>query len=119
MYLPTCFVPLLLDASGYTIRQVWEILYPALVEANAVETCAPLLAWLRVASSGITTNQQGILGPPVNAISLFSPPADRDLILHRSAILQQVLPGLNTPGDSLEAALSQVAVAMLAQTNDA
>jgi hypothetical protein len=47
IYLPVKYVPLLLSPSGYTIRQVWEIIYPALVNANDLLNCAPLIKWLR------------------------------------------------------------------------
>lgn len=32
MYLPAVYVPLLLSSSGYTICQVWDILYPAILQ---------------------------------------------------------------------------------------
>jgi hypothetical protein len=86
MCLPPGLVPLLLDASGYMIRQVWERLYPAFLETNAIDKCLAHINWLRVASSSVTTNQPGLVGPPVTTISLFYPPADRDLLLHHSAI---------------------------------
>jgi hypothetical protein len=118
MYLPLRYAPLMLDASGYTIRQAWERLYPALLETNALDKCTALLSWLHVASSSVNSNQPGLLGPPVTAVSLFSPPVDRDLILHRSALLNRVLPGLNQPSEGLESALYQMAAAVVTQTND-
>jgi hypothetical protein len=122
MYLPARYVPLLLDSSGYTIKQVWEILYPALLQNQDLPDCTALLNWLQASSSNVQhTNPQGqvILGPPVTAINIISPPADRDLIVHRSNLLNQALPGLKEPSPGLEAALSQMAVALMAQTNDA
>jgi hypothetical protein len=46
MYLPAKYASLMLNTSGYTIRQAWEILYPAVVNANELVICAPLLKWL-------------------------------------------------------------------------
>jgi len=46
MYLPDKFVPYLLDSRGYTIKQVWDILYPKLIEDDVLATATPLLAWL-------------------------------------------------------------------------
>jgi len=50
IYLPARYVSLFLDSGGYTVRQVWDKLYPALVEANELQICLPLLKWMRVAS---------------------------------------------------------------------
>jgi hypothetical protein len=32
MYLPAVYVPLMLNSRGYTEKQVWEILYPAIIQ---------------------------------------------------------------------------------------
>jgi hypothetical protein len=121
MYLPARYVPLLLDSRGYTIKQTWDLLYPALVTNQDLLNCESLIYWFRVASSGVVMpNQQGqnVVRPPCLALSLLSPPADSDLISHRNAILYQVLPGLKDTSIGLEAALCQMAAALMAQTND-
>jgi hypothetical protein len=53
MYLPAKYVSLLLDASGYTIKQVWETLYPALIQNQDLPSCNALLTWLRASSSNV------------------------------------------------------------------
>jgi hypothetical protein len=121
MYLPSRYVPLLLDSSGYTIKQVWQILPPVLAQNQDTVNCQALLKWLRVASHGTNIqNAQGqpVMGPPSITIPLLSPVADRDLILHRSLILKQALPGIGQPAEGLEVALLQMANAVVAQTND-
>ncbi len=57
MYLPARYVPLLLDSAGYSIRDVWEILYPALVNDGNLASCATLVKWLRVASTRTQAGQ--------------------------------------------------------------
>jgi hypothetical protein len=49
IFLLTADVPLLLNSHGYSLKQVWEILYPAIVHRNELVVSAPLLNWLRVA----------------------------------------------------------------------
>jgi hypothetical protein len=41
MYIPVRYAAQLLDARGYTPRQIWETLYPQLVADNIVEVCQP------------------------------------------------------------------------------
>jgi hypothetical protein len=50
MYSPYRYAALLLKPAGYTLREIWEILYPALVANNNLQNCAPLVNWLRVIS---------------------------------------------------------------------
>jgi len=117
VYLPARYVPLFLDPSGYTLRQVWEVLYPAIIDANDLQACSTLLKWLRVAS--MSRNQaDGTVGPPVVNVSLTVPMADATLIAHRKAILNQALPALNKPPQTLELAISQMAAAVTQNTND-
>ncbi len=119
MYLPPRYVPLLLNASGYTIRQVWDVLYPALVNVNDLENCAALLKWLRVASTS-TLPQPGTPGPSTIIMEeLVVPLADDALITHQIKLLQQLLPAIYQPAETLETALTQMAVAVLQNTNDA
>ena len=117
VYLPARYVPLFLDPSGYTLRQVWEVLYPAIINANELQACSTLLKWLRVAS--MSRNQaDGTVGPPVVNVTLTVPMADATLIAHRKAILNQALPALNKPPQTLELATSQMAAAVTQNTND-
>ncbi len=57
VYLPARYVPLLLDPSGYMVRQVWERLNLAIINVNDLQACAPLIKWLHVASMGTQTVQ--------------------------------------------------------------
>ncbi len=121
MYLPSRYVPLFLDSSGYTVKQIWQILPPLLLQYQDQVNCQPLLKWLRVASQGIAAqNNQGqpVIGPPSLAIPLISPVADKDLIAQRALALKLVLPGLGQPSAGLETALLQMANAVVTQTND-
>jgi hypothetical protein len=81
MYLPARYVPLLLDSAGYNLKQVWEILYPAIVQHNDLQHCETLLKWLSVASVGTPLNN-GALALSATVIDLSSPVADHDLITH-------------------------------------
>jgi hypothetical protein len=121
MYLPSRYVPFFLDASGYTMKQVWQVLPQLLAQYQDEVNCQVLLKWLWVASHGTAaTNAQGqpIIGPPINTIHLIAPAADKDLILHRHLALKLALPGLGQPAEGLEEALFQMANAMVAQTAD-
>jgi PAS domain-containing protein len=117
MYLPAVYVPLFLNASGYTPKQAWEILLPAVTQRQEREICRPLLSWLQVASTGVALAAQQ-MGDPTTALPLCSPPADEVLMKHRLRVLHHVLPALTGPTPSLETALSQMASALITQTND-
>jgi hypothetical protein len=121
MYLPSRYVQLFLDASGYTIQQVWQVLPDVLLQHNDTVTCQALIKWLRVAShdsTGHNAQGQALRGPPLIAIPLVSPVADKDLLNQRAALLKQALPGLGQPTVGLESALLQMAQAVVMQTND-
>ncbi len=117
VYLPARYVPLFLDPAGYTLQQVWEVLYSAIVNANDLQACNTLIKWLRVASMS-RTQADGTVGPPVVNITLTVPLADASLIAHRKNILNQALPTLNKPPQTLELAISQMAAAVTQNTND-
>jgi len=116
MYLPAVYVPLFLNSSGYTARQAWERLYPAIVQRQEEITCRPLLQWLQAAST--KTELHNDRDDPAVAIPLCSPPADEALLSQRTQTLHQILPGLNAPPQTLETALSQMATAIISQTNE-
>jgi hypothetical protein len=120
MYLPARYVPLFLSPAGYTIRQAWEVLYPALANANDVVTCAPLLKWLKIASTSVSAvnRRANILSPSVAALELVVPLADEALISHRLRLQKQVLPGMYQPAETLERAITQMAVAVTQNTNE-
>jgi hypothetical protein len=121
MYLPSRYAFLFLDSSGYTIKQVWQMLYPLLEQNQDLQNYQALINWLQVASHSMAlANVQGqpAIGPPANTIHLVAPAADRDLILHRNHVLKQALPGLGQPTPGLETALFQMANAIIAQTTD-
>jgi hypothetical protein len=95
---------------------------PAVLAQNQDHgNCQALLKWLRVTSHGtFACNAQGqpVMGSPATAITLFSPAADRDLIIHRNIALKLALPGIGQPPLGLEVALMQMASAVVNQTND-
>jgi hypothetical protein len=119
-YLPARYVPLLLGPSGYTLRQVWEILYPAIVNANDLVTCTPLLKWLRVATMGtaVLANNVQALYPTSLCIMLTVPIADHHLMNHCMTMLKQALPYLNQPKETLELAITQMAAVVTHNTNE-
>jgi hypothetical protein len=81
MYLPSRYVHLYLDASGYTAKQIWQLLPPLFTQYQDMANCQALIKWRRVASHGTALqNAQGqpIIGAPSVAIPLVSPVADRD-----------------------------------------
>ncbi len=117
-YLPAIYVPLFLSANGYSPRQVWDILIPALTQRQEMEVCAPLINWLKAASTGTAVPDPLRVGPPSITAEFTSPPADEYLLLQRNKILHSALPQLAAPSQSLETALAQMAAAIVAQTND-
>jgi len=117
MYLPAVYVPLFLSAGGYTIRQIWERLYPALQQRQELIACAPLIRWLQAASTGVQP-QPLRLGPPTLSVNIVAPPADEHLLGQRNRVLHTLLPNLSAPPQTLENALSNMAAALIAQTND-
>jgi hypothetical protein len=118
MYLPAVYVPLFLSASGYTIRQAWETLYPALQQRNELVICSALVHWLQAASTRTALPQELQIRQPLVAKTLIASPADEFLLKQRKCILHQAIPGLTAPPQSLETALSHMAAALIAQTND-
>lgn len=52
MYVPSCYIHLFLDSSGYTVKQIWQVLLPLLNQHRDMAHCQALLKWLRVASHG-------------------------------------------------------------------
>jgi hypothetical protein len=46
MYLPSRYVPLFLDSSGYTAKQVWQVLHPVLQQHQDLAHCQALIKWL-------------------------------------------------------------------------
>jgi hypothetical protein len=93
MYLPPRYAHLLLSPAGYTLRQAWEILYPALVDAQDLQNCSALLKWLRVAATS-TELAGNVTGLSAAVLDLQAPLADQHLINHRAILLNQVLPAL-------------------------
>jgi hypothetical protein len=118
MYLPAIYVPLLLNSRGYTIKQLWDILYPAIAQQQELEICKALVKWLQVVSTGTALGNLQHMGDPLAAVTIIAPPADETLLEHRQSMLYQALPGLTAPPQSLETALAHMASALINQTND-
>ena len=114
MYVPARYAQHLLRSSGYTPREVWDILLPSIIAENDVHRCTPLLNWLMVASTGTIQ-----AGPPACMITLTAPIADQDLLTHRHHIMNQLLPALTQPPESFETAIAQMAAAVVQNTNEA
>jgi hypothetical protein len=94
MYLPTKYAPLLLDSRGYTPKEAWEILVPALQADDLIDFADPLLLWLRASFHAIGANNRGTL---VTVTQLVNPFMDRDLQHHQQTILYSSLPALQSP----------------------
>lgn len=119
MCLPARYIPLMLSSVGYTIKEVWETLYPAIVEADDLQDCQPLMNWVRAATTRVVqANQPGILGYLAVSLELTAPIADEDLTKHRLTLLHQALPAVFKPTTSYEAAIAQMAVSVTEHTND-
>ncbi len=119
MCLPARYIPLMLSSVGYTIKEVWETLYPAIVEADDLQDCQPLMNWVRAATTRVVqANQPGILGYLAVSLELTAPIADEDLTKHRLTLLHQALPAVFKPKTSYEAAIAQMAVSVTEHTND-
>jgi len=118
VFLPAVYIPLVLNSKGYTPKQLWEVLHPALVQRQELDVCLPLVQWMQAASMGTATLQPLEMGDPIITLPLTSPTADELLLAHWHAILHQALPGLKAPPQSLETALAHMASALIAQTND-
>jgi hypothetical protein len=118
MYLPMVYVPLLLNTLGYTLCQVWERLYPALIWHQELEVCQPLITWLQAASMGTLLVNPQAMGDLAIALPLCAPPTDKVLLSQQLQQLHQILPGLPALPQMLEVALSQMAAALINQTND-
>jgi len=96
----------MLSSVGYTIKEVWETLYPAIVEADDLQDCQPLMNWVRAATTRVVqANQPGILGYLAVSLELTAPIADEDLTKHRLTLLHQALPAVFKPTTSYEAAI--------------
>jgi len=118
MYLSMLYVLLLLNAGGYTLCQVWERLYPALMQHQELELCQPLITWLQATSMGTLLVKPQAMGDPAIALPLCAPPANEALLSQQLQLLHQILSGLSAPPQTLEVTLSQRAPALINQTND-
>ncbi len=118
MYLPSRYAALMLRNSGYTLQETWQLLYQAIVDRDDLQNCATLVKWLRALSTAmLLPNNAGVGATPL-LIELAVPLADEDLVKHRLQILNQALPELHKPPESLELAITQMAAAVTQNTND-
>ena len=119
MYLPPKYVPLMLSPAGYTLRQMWDNLYPAIIENQDEGQCGALLKWMRVVTMGSPLPGNVVdFGPSAAVLTLQVPLADQDLLAHRQRLQRQALTGLYQPAETLELALTQMAAAVTHNTND-
>jgi hypothetical protein len=118
MYLPAVYVPLMLNSRGYKAKQMWEILYPAIIQRQEQDICKLLIQWLQVASTGIAQVNPLEVGPPLISLVLNALLADETLLTHRHAFLHIALPGLSAPPQALKTALAQMVMAIVEQMND-
>lgn len=116
MYLPSKYVPLLLNNKGYTPKQAYEILLQAFTDDNVLHDVDPILAWLRISLHATNNNNTG---PPATSVTLTAPFLDEDLILHRDPVLNHVLPGRHDTAPGLETAITNMATAISSQTLEA
>jgi hypothetical protein len=113
MYLPGKYAALLLSSRGYTVKQAWDILQPAIEANNEVRTMQPILNWLRITLHASHINNQG---PPTTAIAITAPCPDDDLILHREPYLITFLPGrADATNPGLDTTIAQMATAVRQQ----
>jgi hypothetical protein len=82
-YLPARYAALLLNPSGYTLKQPWEILYPAILDANDLMACDPVLKWLRIVSMGSPPLLNQVPSLTSAVVTLTAPVADQALLNHR------------------------------------
>jgi hypothetical protein len=119
MYLPPKYVPFMLNPAGYTLRQMWDNLYPAIIENQDEVPCGALLKWMRVVTMGSPLPGNVVdFGPSTAVLTLQVPLADQDLLAHRQRLQRQALAGLYQPAETLELALTQMAAAVTHNTND-
>jgi hypothetical protein len=77
------------------------------------------LKWLRLASTSVSLgNNNNGNGPSVVSIELTVPLADERLIAHCLQLQKLLLPGLYQPPESLEQAITQIAIAVTKNTNE-
>lgn len=93
MYLPSKYAPLLLSSRGYTPKEAWTLLVPALQADGLLGFADPILFWLR---ASLHATQQNHRGPPATTVQLVNPFMDQDLHSHRQAILINALPTLHS-----------------------
>jgi len=103
--------------TGYNPRKAWGLLHPAIVDAGDLLLSGPLLKWLQVATPSTHLANNGIV-PSAVVIHLEAPLADENLISHEMQLFCQILPALFQPAKSLELALTQMAAAVMQNTND-
>jgi hypothetical protein len=92
------------------------MLYPAVVDADDLDACGALIKWMRVVSVSVVQNN--LPGPTGAMVDLQVPLVDENLIAHCIRLQRLVLPGLYRPQETLERAITQMAVAVMQNTNE-
>ena len=115
---PWKYVPLVLGKS-LSRREAWTTLSTAIAADNNQANCAPLLAWLRVAS---TSKSRNVADPATHIGDLPTafPPIvdDAQLDRHRWAILTRDIPALLSPTPATSTSTEQVATILGAMRTD-
>jgi len=117
-YLPARYAAFMLNPYGYTLKQTWDILFPAIVDANDLMACDPILKWLHIVYMGSPPLVNQVPSPTSAIVTLTAPVADQALLNHCLNVLKQALPKLHQPSNSLELAIMQMAAAVTQNTND-
>ena len=124
MYLPAKYVGLFLDSQGYTPRDTWNCLIPALEQDQNMVNCQVLVNWLRlmitVTVAGVDEGKEPIIQVPVTtALKLIAPAVDDDLLQQQQPIFDCDLPGHNNLQQvGLEGSIIQLATAVAGNTRD-
>jgi hypothetical protein len=116
MFLPSKYATLLLNNKGCLPQQAYQILLHAFHEDNIVADMGPILNWLRISLHATQANNRG---PPSPSITLSAPFLDEDLLAHREPFLSSTLTARGQPPAGLEAAIVQMASAVVNQTSEA
>ncbi len=116
MYLPSRYIPLLLNNKGCTPKQAFKLLWQVFQDENVLAEVEPIVTWLRISLHATQANNHG---PPTTSISITTLFLDEDLLNHHDLLLEAALPGRGGHSSGLEATIAQMATAVVQQTSEA